>query len=78
MMGKVNCPCGNQISDVADPCPYKSRLVSDTYLDSEDHFSWEAIFDNSVDVWQCYECKRLAIGQQGNNKITWYTPRQEG
>lgn len=78
-MSKVNCPCGTQLSDVGYPCPNKAALVTDVVFDEaetrERTVSSDVVLD-SRDVWECYECGRLAIDhpESGSNRIKWYVP----
>lgn len=78
-MGWVRCPCGTQISDVGYPCASKGALVTDVKLDQ--HESTERTIQVDVvlesrDVWECYDCGRIAIDypEAGSNSIKWYAP----
>jgi surface antigen len=80
-MSKVNCPCGTQISDVGYPCPNKAALFTDVAFDqaeiSDSHrFVVSDVILDSRDVWECYECGRLAIDypEAGSNSLKWYVP----
>jgi hypothetical protein len=63
-----------QISDVASPCRYKGRLMSDYTLDRIDTVDFGKILDLSIDVWECYGCGAIAFGNHIDNKIVWYNP----
>lgn len=77
-MGKVYCPCGNVISDVMCPNVCKGTLIGDCELDKlEDHPTnhvWESVSEAGREVWECYECGRIAIDhpEDGSNKLRWY------
>lgn len=76
-MGKVNCKCGNQISDVADPCINKGWLVSDIALDVHGEECCVDVIQHGVDVWECRECGALAFGKHKDNGIIWYYPESK-
>ena len=69
-MGKLNCSCGSQLSDVADPSHSKGWLLRDIDLEIEDV---DPIVDG-VDVWECHNCGRLAVGNNDDRKVKWYLP----
>lgn len=78
-MGWVLCPCGTQISDVGYPCAAKAALFTDVEFDEAETAYRTIACDlvlQSRDVWECYECGRIAIDhpESGSNKIKWYAP----
>jgi hypothetical protein len=70
-MAKVNCPCGHQISNVMCPSPNNGWLIRDMDTEDEDKIDPISMGD---DVWECHNCGRLAIGNDRDNTIKWYTP----
>lgn len=73
-MAKLNCPCGNQLSNIRSPNDYIGWLLSDISLESEDMWDCTTVSQKSRDVWECDECGRIAIGNHGNNNMKWYKP----
>lgn len=75
-MSKLNCPCGWQISNACSPSSWIFHLLSD-----EEHAK---LFDDetevkdgklqTIDLWECTQCGRVAIG---GNPVRWYTPEGE-
>jgi len=74
-MGKVNCKCGNQISDVACPSYYKGWLLSDIGYDMLEEC--DDIIPSSIDVWECRDCGAIAFGNHKDNGIIWYHPEEK-
>ena len=73
-MGKLNCECGWQISDVASPCNVKGWLLTDHQLDEAENFESCEIIGIARDVWECSKCGRIAFGNIVDNTVKWYTP----
>jgi hypothetical protein len=74
-MSKVNCKCGNQISDVSDPCRAKGRLVSDIALEANSECGCAIdVITHGIDVWECEECGGVAFGNHKDMGIVWYRP----
>ena len=76
-MGKVNCPCGWQISDVGCPSAEIGYAISDTEQDDmADHIPSLTIIEGRK-IWECSQCGRIAFDYptRGNpNGIKWYMP----
>jgi hypothetical protein len=73
-MGKVNCKCGTQISDVGYPCSQKGWLMSDISQDFEGQKDACEIMQMSIDVWECLNCGAIAFGNRKDNGLRWYYP----
>ena len=56
-MSKVNCPCGNQMSDVSFPSNVTGYLIRS--LDIDDAHVLDHI--PRRDIWECHECGRIAV-----------------
>ncbi|MCP4585343.1 hypothetical protein [Pseudoalteromonas sp.] len=79
-MGKLNCPCGNQLSDVCQPNTIEGHLIT-----CMEHDGMEEIIDSldivtdSRGVWECHECGRLAFDypDKGDSTVKWYVPEDK-
>ena len=73
-MSKLNCICGNQISDVMCPNQYTGVIITSEEIDAFE--GCEDIVRDGRDVWECPKCGRLAVSYP--DKITsfvkWYKP----
>ncbi len=65
---KLNCPCGNQVSDTTDLLSYKAHLVADQDLDDLVNAAKsvggglrDAVARYRRHVYQCSACKRLLL-----------------
>lgn len=86
-MSKVNCPCGNQISDVISPNNYTGIVITsktlDSYYELEEtpcgkNLMAETIHGDGLEMWECPECGRIAISVKRNSsEIKWYIPEDE-
>lgn len=75
-MSKVNCPCGNEISNVCSPSINNGWLLSDLDLEKmEETIESIDIVTVARDVWECHECGSIAIGNNTDNTIKWYSPK---
>ncbi len=88
-MSKVNCVCGNQISDVCMPSVTGGYLLGECALDEREDVSRKldtadsltcAAMDIGRDFWECDQCGRIAFGypEDGPNKIRWWSPETGG
>jgi len=74
-MSNLNCPCGNQLSDVGVPSRNKGWMLRD--IDIEDNPAIKGRPDpisDGVDVWECDECGRIAFGNNTDNTMKWFIP----
>lgn len=69
-MGKLNCPCGNQLSDVGDPSRNKGWVLRDIDLEKD---NVDPIGDG-VDLWECHDCGRIAFGNNIDSTVKWFLP----
>lgn len=76
-MGKLNCICGQQISNVQSPSSNNGYLLRDIDLEREDEFNVLAVIEMGRDVWECFSCGRIAIGNNKDNTVKWYKPEDE-
>lgn len=83
-MSKINCPCGNQLSDVCYPYKHKGTILSETEVDSLENVGIVSkrpkFVDNAIEIilngkeiWECPECGRLAVVME-DDYIQWYLP----
>jgi len=78
-MSKVNCPCGNQLSNVCSPSSVEGYLLSGYQRDviSDDgQIQADKLCSILRDVWECQSCGRLAIAypSRGDRTLKWYKP----
>jgi hypothetical protein len=75
-MGKVNCPCGWQISDVGVPSHEVGYAVSDHELDEMAATVQSLEIMDSRKLWECSKCGRVAFDypEAGSNRVKWYVP----
>jgi hypothetical protein len=76
-MGKLNCRCGNQISDVCSPCSEKGWLIDDVSLENEVIDESANVIIVAVDVWECRDCGSIAFGNHKDNTVRWYRPDEK-
>jgi len=69
-MGKLRCPCGSQLSNVISPSRNNGWLLRDVDLEKENA---DPIGDG-VDVWECFDCGRIAFGNKKDNAVKWFSP----
>jgi|APSaa5957512535_1039671.scaffolds.fasta_scaffold07228_4 hypothetical protein len=69
-MGKLNCKCGNTISDVSSPCDYVGWLMSDRAAEDSNAVHIEGC--NSV--CECNSCGRIAVDNGKSGGVVWFTP----
>lgn len=75
-MSKVNCPCGNQLSDVACPSADKGHYISDEQLDDissqyDSGLNEYSLMEQMTDVWVCRKCNRIAF-ENSDRTLVWY------
>ena len=74
-MARLQCSCGNELSNVISPSSYNGWLVSDIQLDSiEGDVDSTYFIREGRDVWECDQCGKIAIGNNKDNKVKWYLP----
>ena len=74
-MTKVNCPCGNQMSDVGFPSHYVRMYITQKQWDDMPEAIPAAQFGEVAhEFWQCDQCGRLGFG---DDPIRWYRPEFE-
>ena len=75
-MGKLNCICGNRLSNVQSPNEVEGILIKDYDLDWEGEKDLIQVLELGREVWECNECGRLAISYPDMNdrKMKWYKP----
>ena len=79
-MSKLNCPCGNQMSNVSCPSSVEATLVTDWDADNicvlEDTEEMVDAIQDCRGMWECPECGRLGFNypKRGDNRFKWYVP----
>lgn len=75
-MGRLRCPCGTTLSDVASPSQFKHWMVSDPVAEEIDEdLSYVALCYKAKEVWECPDCGRLGMFDPGRNDgCKWYKP----
>lgn len=75
-MGKLNCPCGEQLSNVSSPNEVEGYLISDMDLEACGDIEAVDVLSVSRGVWECSACGRLAFDWPNKNDRTvkWYLP----
>lgn len=72
-MTKLECKCGNLLSTRYSPTPEHGIFMDEFDIDKFlEHKIIHAIYDNSVEVWRCHDCNRIAIGNKENFSLKWY------
>ena len=79
-MGYVKCPCGNRVSDVAQPNPDQSVIIGAVELEHMDEgpeqdgqLPADWVLEHGEMVWHCRDCGNIAIDQPGG-RVKWYAP----
>ena len=78
-MSKLNCHCGNQISNVVFPSEYTGLIISSKAEDDFEEVTSLTMDDiryGGRDIWECPECGRLAVNYPkiNSNTVKWYKP----
>jgi hypothetical protein len=83
-MSKVDCRCGEQMSDVAYPSECKAYYLSDVDFDDvcdKSRFGGSIdvmlLLDVMTHVWVCSNCGRLAFERKADRHLMWYAPEGE-
>ena len=73
-MAKLNCPCGEQLSNVCVPNNIEGILLQDVEI--KDNSTYEEIQDTGRSVWECKACGRLAFNYplKDDSRVKWYVP----
>ena len=65
---KLNCPCGNRLSDTTDFLSYKAHLIADqdfedvmSAAESGGRCAWDAMTKYRRQIYQCTVCTRLLL-----------------
>lgn len=71
-MSKINCPCGNQLSDVSVPSINRAWLLTDEQFENSDDLIDIAILQTQLQaVWVCNECDRRGL-EDKTGRVEWY------
>lgn len=78
-MSKLNCICGNQISDVMFPNEYTGLIISSKTEDDFEDCAGLTMDDLNYcgrDIWECSKCGRLVVNHPeiNSNTVKWYKP----
>ena len=75
-MGKLNCICGTQLSNVSCPNTVTGYFIKDTELEAADGRDQCGLMHLARGVWECYSCGRLAFCYPNKEDATvkWYLP----
>lgn len=75
-MAKLNCLCGNQLSNTSCPNQVQGVLIKDQAMEFEENRNCVQIAASGRSVWECDKCGRLAVNypDKNSNKVKWYKP----
>lgn len=73
-MGKLGCRCGETLSNVMSPSSNNGWLLRDVDIEDAENWSFSEIIDKGRDVWECHSCGRIAIGNNSDATVKWYSP----
>ncbi len=73
-MSKLNCLCGNQLSNVLSPSQNNGWFVNDVAVDNQQDWDECTVIEIGRDVWECHECGRIAFGNKADPGVKWYAP----
>lgn len=71
-MAKLECICGEVLSDSLVPSEYIGVLIGQCDVSDAEQ---STRFQRYRDVWECVRCGRLAIEfPKGTRDVKWYSP----
>lgn len=75
-MGKLNCICGTQLSNVSVPNTVTGLLLRDIDMEAADGADICKLMDIGRDFWECHHCGRIAViwPRDDSGRVKYYKP----
>ena len=70
-MGKLGCPCGWVLSNIAFPCNDQGMAFEEADIVNDN-------FSKGRGLWECPKCGSIAVDKvKGGNEVIWYHPENK-
>ena len=73
-MAHILCICGTRLSNNSFPGDAQGFLLSMKQADKLESADFEAVNRLAREVWECRECRRLAVFPVTGSEPKWYSP----
>lgn len=72
-MARLKCICGNTLTNGSYPSRHHGDIVTQNVMENYE-IAGSLVGVPTIDVWECPECKALALFLPRKHEANWYTP----